>query len=420
MKGHVRLLGIGAVLTLATIGWMILSGVTRARMDSQSESLRSSVQSLWGNQQAQRAPTLVFHHRVEERLERTETRDGVDIKVHELVTRELERPATLASTDIDVKLGSDLRRKGLNWYSLYNVLFAGAFSYVHSAPETGELEVVLEFPDASAIYDDFRFTVDGVDMSGGLDATGQKLRARVPVEPGQRVEIRTGYKSRGLDQWRYLPAAGVGKLEQFSLTMHTDFRDIDFPSGTLSPSQREAEGSGFKLLWKFKQIVTGNGIGMVTPSRIQPGALAAELSQSAPVSLFFYFFVIFVLAVLRGIDLHPFNYLLIAGAFFAFHLLFAYSADHLPVEWAFMVSSFVSVFLVVSYLRLVVSSRFAYVEAGFAQLVYLVGFSLAHFWEGYTGLTATVLAIATLYLVMQLTARVRWSSALAPRAAAQS
>lgn len=412
MKGHVRLLGIAAVFTIATIGWMILSGVTRLRMDSQSESLRSSVQNLWGNQQTQRAPTLTFHHQVEEPVERTETKNGVDTKVHELVTRRIERPATLASTHVDVKLSSDLRRKGLNWYSLYNVLFSGAFSYVHAGPESGELEVVLEFPDASAIYDDFRFTIDGADVSGELDAAGSKVRARVPVKPGQRVEIRTGYKSRGLDQWRYAPAAGVGKLEQFSLTMHTDFRDIDFPSGTLSPSQRETEGSGYKLVWKFKQIVTGNGIGMVTPSRIQPGALAAQLSLSAPVSLFFFFFVIFVLAMLRGIDLHPFNYLLIAGAFFAFHLLFAYSADHLPVEWAFALSSLVSVFLVVSYLRLVVSSRFAYVEAGFAQLVYLVGFSLAHFWEGFTGLTATVLAIVTLYLVMQLTARVRWSTAL--------
>jgi hypothetical protein len=65
-----------------------------------------------------------------------------------------------------------------------------------------------------------------------------------------------------------------------------------------------------------------------------------------------------------------------------------------------------------------VSARFAYVEAGLAQLVYLVGFSLAHFWEGYTGLTTTVLAIATLYLIMQLTGRVRWSQALATKDAA--
>ena len=89
------------------------------------------------------------------------------------------------------------------------------------------------------------------------------------------------------------------------------------------------------------------------------------------------------------------------------------SADHLPVTYAFTLSSVVSVFLVVSYLRLAVSSRFAYVEAGTAQLVYLVGFSLAHFWEGFTGLTTTALAIATLYLVMQLTARVSWSTVLA-------
>jgi hypothetical protein len=194
--------------------------------------------------------------------------------------------------------------------------------------------------------------------------------------------------------------------------MHTDFEQIDFPSGTLSPSAKQRSDDGYLLSWKFKQIVTGSGIGMIMPSHIQPGALAAQLSLSAPVSLFFYFFIVFVLSVLRSIEIHPINYLLIAGAFFAFHLLFAYSADHLPVEWAFALSSLVSVFLVVSYLRLVVSARFAYVEAGLAQLVYLVGFSLAHFWEGFTGLTATVLAIVTLYLIMQLTGRVKWSSAL--------
>ncbi|HTU60290.1 MAG TPA: hypothetical protein VMF89_17690, partial [Polyangiales bacterium] len=65
MKGHVRLMGIAAVFVMATIGWLVLSGVTRLRMDSQSQSLRSSVQSLWGNQQTQHAPTLTFYHLVQ-------------------------------------------------------------------------------------------------------------------------------------------------------------------------------------------------------------------------------------------------------------------------------------------------------------------------------------------------------------------
>jgi len=417
MKSPFRLFGIGVVFVMATVAWLVLGGITEHRKGTQSEKLRGSVQTLWGNQQVQSAPSLIFHWQTQEQLVRTETKDGKDTKVSELITTDHERPASLSSSDVDVKLHSDLRRKGLAWYSLYDVRFGGDYNYVHQGPESGVLEVVLTFPDPSALYDDFRFLVDGVDVSGGLDPNGGKLRARLKVSPGQLVQIRAGYESRGLDQWQYKPSEGVGRLEKFKLTMHTDFSEIDYPTGTLSPSARKREGKGYQLLWNFSQIVTGNGIGMIMPSRIQPGELAAELSLSAPISLFFYFFVIFVLATLRNIDLHPINYLLIAGAFFAFHLLFAYSVDHLPVEGAFTLSSVVSVFLVVSYLRLVVSRRFAFVEAALAQLVYLVGFSLAHFWDGFTGLTTTVLAIATLYLMMQLTGRVRWSEALAGRVA---
>jgi hypothetical protein len=415
MGSQGRLLGIGAVFVVASIGWLVLGGVTQLRKDTQGEKLRGSVQDLWGNQQTQSAPQLVFHFPTQEMVERTETKNGVDVKVSELVTTWHDRNVALASSEIDVALGSDLRRKGLTWYSLYDVSFAGDYSYVHAGPEQGELEVVLAFPDPSALYDDFRFSVDGVDASGELDPSGGKLRARLPVRPGQRVRIHASYKSRGLDQWQYRLSEGVGRHEHFALSMRTDFTDIDFPSGTLSPAHRQREHGGYRLQWKFGRVVTGKGIGMITPSRIQPGDLASQLSLSAPVSLFFFFFVIFVLATLREIELHPINYLLLAGAFFAFHLLFAYSVDHLPVEAAFALASAVSVFLVVSYLRLAVSARFAYVEAGLAQLVYLVGFSLAHFWEGFTGLTATVLAIVTLYLIMQLTGRVRWSQALASK-----
>jgi hypothetical protein len=85
----------------------------------------------------------------------------------------------------------------------------------------------------------------------------------------------------------------------------------------------------------------------------------------------------------------------------------------LPVASAFLLSSVVSVGLVVSYLRLVVGPRFALIEAGLAQVVYQVGFSLAHFYEGYTGLSITVLVILTLFLLMQLTGRLSWSNAFA-------
>jgi inner membrane protein involved in colicin E2 resistance len=116
---------------------------------------------------------------------------------------------------------------------------------------------------------------------------------------------------------------------------------------------------------------------------------------------------------MRKIDIHPINYLLLSGAFFAFHLLFGYMVDHLHVVTAFAISSAVSVILVTTYLRLVVSARFACVEAALAQLIYLVGFSMAHFWDGFTGLTVSVLSTLTLFLIMQMTGRVNWTQALA-------
>ncbi len=65
-------------------------------------------------------------------------------------------------------------------------------------------------------------------------------------------------------------------------------------------------------------------------------------------------------------------------------------------------------------LRLVVGARFAVLEAGGAQLVYLVLFSYAFFFKGFTGLTVTIGAIVTLFVVMQMTARIRWSEAGGP------
>ena len=195
--------------------------------------------------------------------------------------------------------------------------------------------------------------------------------------------------------------------------MTTDFGAIDFPAYTMSPSAKSEQGDGWSLSWQFERLVTANGMGMVMPQRIQPGPLAAEMSLSAPISLALFMVWIYVLSLLKGVEVHPVNHLFLAAAFFSFHLLFGYSADHLPVEWAFALSSAVSVVLVVSYLRLVVGPRFAFVEAGLAQLLYLVGFSLAHFSEGFTGLTVTVLGILTLFALMMLTGRIRWSEVFA-------
>ena len=73
-----------------------------------------------------------------------------------------------------------------------------------------------------------------------------------------------------------------------------------------------------------------------------------------------------------------------------------------------------SVFLVVSYLRLVLGTKQAILIAGGAQMVYLVLFSYAFFWEGWTGLTIVIGALLTLFVIMQMTGRIEWNRRLSP------
>jgi inner membrane protein involved in colicin E2 resistance len=152
---------------------------------------------------------------------------------------------------------------------------------------------------------------------------------------------------------------------------------------------------------------------MVMPEKLQPGPLAGKISFFAPVSLFFFFFLMFIITTMRGIELHPMNYFFLAAAFFSFHLLLAYLVDHVSIHTAFAISSVVSVFLVVSYLRLVIGMQFASREAAIAQFVYLVMFSYAFFLKGFTGLAITIGSVVTLFVVMQVTGRIHWTDKFA-------
>jgi len=162
------------------------------------------------------------------------------------------------------------------------------------------------------------------------------------------------------------------------------------------------------LTWTFDNLISGQTIGMELPQKLNPGPFAARVTFFAPISLLFFLAVMVMLGATSGPSLHPMHYWFIAAAFFAFHLLLAYLVDHVSVHVAFASAAAVSLALVVSYLRIVTGMRDALLKAGVAQLIFLVLFSYAFFFEGFTGLAITVGAIVTLFVLMQMTARVSW------------
>jgi inner membrane protein involved in colicin E2 resistance len=397
------------IFVCTTIAWMILASTLSVRTQNSDNQLKGHVASTWGTSQEQVPPTANF---VWYETVATNAKENDKTVVH---YNQVERTSCLQldSTQLKVNLNLNHRQKGLLWYSTYAVDFSGDFVFHSDTKVPGTLNLRLPFPAQKAVYDGLTMTFNGQPVAISIDETG--AASQFAFLPGQTANLHVAYRSQGVERWRYKLADGIAQVRDFSLVMHTNFKGIDFADDTLSPTAKKETADGWELNWHYSDLVSGFQIGMEMPEKLQPGPLAGEISYFAPVSLFFFFFLMFIITTLRGIDLHPMNYFFLAAAFFAFHLLLAYLVDHISIHVAMAISSIVSVFLVISYLRLVAGIRFAALEAGTAQLIYLVVFSYAFFWKGFTGLTITVISVITLFIVMQATGRIRWSDKFARR-----
>ncbi len=381
-----RLIAIVFILACVSLAWLVLAGVTVVRTQDTSRQLLPQVGELWGPPLTQVAPTASIST-----ADRSVRAQSVQIE----------------SSDIAVNLHLDYRQKGLLWYSTYTVDFDGKYKFVNPLEQPVTMTVQYTFPAPNTLYDNFKFEINGARVLPDSDLT-RGVSTTVTLNARETANVNITYRSRGVDRWLYKFGGGITNVKNFNLVVTTDFREFDFPQQTVSSSLKEPTANGWKLTWKFDSLVTGFNIGVEMPKKLQPGTLASQMSFFAPVSLLFFFTVLVIIGAVRGTNLHPMHYFFLGAAFFAFHLLFAYLADHIAIEIAFVVSALVSLLLVITYVGRVANWKFALREVGIAQFLFLVLFSYAFFYEGYTGLVITIGAIITLAVMMQVTAKVNW------------
>ena len=404
-----KLAAIAFIFFGASAAWSVLGTSVLSRTGEFDTALEREVQLLWGAEHRQVAPRPCVQ------------RPGFDTEIVEdrqpngtVVRREVKKPITrcgsiaLDSTRAAVDIALEHRRKGLLWYPTYGVLFKARYTFRNPDAENRALVIRLPLPAENALFDDFIFQVDGVTMRPSGDVS-KEMSATTKADAGAVVTLDVQYRSRGLRTWTYAFAPdGTTEVRDFQLTMNTNFRDIDFPAGAVSPSEKRETAEGYALDWRFTNLISGQQIGMALPEKLNPGPFAARVTFFAPVSLLFFLTVMVIIGATHGPSLHPMHYWFIACAFFAFHLLLAYLVDHISVHAAFAFAAAVSLALVFSYLRVVTGAGRALWWAVSAQMVFLVLFSYAFFFDGFTGLTITVGAIITLFVLMQVTARVSW------------
>ncbi|MEW5723876.1 MAG: inner membrane CreD family protein [Thermodesulfobacteriota bacterium] len=400
-----RIIALIFIYACTSLAWFALGGTVEYRTHQQDNKLRHEVGQLWGAKQVQVAPKVYYQTTTYYKVERF--KDGVTVSEARTEVKDHYVPLTGSEVQVDLKL--EHRRKGLLWYPTYTVGFLGKYKITNPTDETRDIYFSFVFPAQWAIYDDFRFSAGGRQVPEVNLSDGGFAQA-VSVGPRATLLVEVGYVSRGMEEWGYNFGVNVNQVRDFTLAMTTDFPDMDFPQNTISPSEKRRKDQGWELVWRFNNLLTGVEIGLTMPQKLNPGPWVSSVSFSAPISLFLFFFLLFIFTTIRGIKVHPMNYFFLGAAFFSFHLLLAYLVDHISIHAAFLISSAVSIALVTTYMRLVVGCRFAFLEIGISQFVYLVLFSYTYFFQGYTGLTITILCVTTLFIVMQVSGRLDWET----------
>src|SRR5256714_5920745 len=246
-----RIAAITFIFLCTTLAWAILGTTIFQRTYDSGSSSDSRVESTWGAPQSQSPPVASFDEQVPKKETRTENGKMIETVTQDTATTQLP----LDSSHINVDLNLEHRQKGLLWYSTYKVAFDGAYSFHNPSDKDQNIIFKLDFPTAQAIYDDLIFAVN--DLPVALTNGKNSASGTVRIKAGAAATLKVGYKSQGLNDWRYSfggnntkneagqpVATDVAQVRNFSLKMTTNFKDIDFPDNTLSPSRKTENAGG--------------------------------------------------------------------------------------------------------------------------------------------------------------------------------
>ena len=382
-----------AIVACTTFAWFLLGAALSHRTYESSATMQAEVSGVWGPEITQEHPQAWF-----------ETPNAPGGRAQVLPT----------TSKVSVKLDSEPKQRGLLWHRTYDVAVKGDYVFTNPTKIPQTFYISFPLPGNTAGLNGFELRLgEAEDSTQSVPGASGTVTKAILLPASGSVTLHAGYRTRGTNTWKY-NFPDKRRIAGFSLTMQTNFPEINFPVGTGSPSERSEDASGYTLIWNYPDVLAAPSIGMDMPKRLNAGPVAARIAFFAPVSLLFFVTIVLLIGGMKGIPLHPMHVFFISAGFFAFHLLFAYLVDLIPLLPSFGISAAISVLLVCGYLRAVGGNGLFKIALP-AQAIYLVLFSASFFIDGLTGITLAVLGVITLALLMFMTARTDWKSFFAKK-----
>jgi inner membrane protein len=291
---------------------------------------------------------------------------------------------------------------------------------------TGKSEVRVLIADTRGLQGISSVTVDGhaVRLSSSTARMGAYtvLSAPIIIEPDREapVEFELKLSVAGTESFSSLPLARTNSVQ-----MRSSWPDPSF-TGSLLPTRRSVSKAGFDASWKILDLNRAYGQHWDAANRevsdrleasafgvklYQPGGVYQQNDRAGKYGLLFIaltFVAFFLFEVLKGLRLHPVQYLLVGAAMTSFYVLLLALSEQIGFGPAYAVAAATVVLIVGGYAMAALRARTAGLAlGGVLTLVYAILYGLIGA-EQYALLIGSVVLVAVIALLMYLTRRIDW------------
>lgn len=223
-------------------------------------------------------------------------------------------------------------------------------------------------------------------------------------------------KFNGSNSLDFIP---LGKTT--TVAINSDWKDPKF-DGTFLPDTHKVTNKGFDANWKILQInrtlpqkyidnvrninSSAFGIKLIVPVDEYLKSMRAVKYAILLISLTFLSF--FFIQILRKVQMHPLQYLLIGFALSLFYILLVSISEHLSFDLAYLISAFSTILLVSIYVKKIFKSKNLWlVISSVLSILYVFIFTIIQLQE-YSLLMGSIGLFITLAIIMYLSRNIDW------------
>lgn len=437
MRSH-PLLSKFVAVTLLAMMLLIPLNMIESKIDAR-QSLQHDVQQdiarSSAGPQTLNGPYLVVKYRL--RWHRI-TRDGSGNQktvITESGTMEKRIPAS--TLKIDGNAGVKTRHRGIYTAQLFNLdtTLSGTFDlpadYGIGKPPADIIPVSLDFSmgisDARGIMNAPVLTLNG-DKHGfaqgaGSTVPGNGIHVRLPLpdmSQAHHYDFSFPFSLQGMNTLSVVPAGDNTEMSLTSTWPHPSF------GGDFLPRSHTIDNKGFGAQWKISSLghnLVSNeadpalglpaksgpesfSVGFIDPVNIY--LLSERAVKYGILFVVLVFTAFFMFEIMRDLNIHPMQYLLVGLALAIFFLLIISLSEHIPFLAAYALSAAACSLLIGAYLAGVLRNR--KLGTGFGAgiaLLYAVLYGVLQSEDNALLMGSTVL-FAALAAVMMLTRRIDW------------